>query len=386
MFVQFVFLWLGLSAQSGLAASAIEVPAPCSDVPSATVWRKCSDVISHADNGNLGKGLLKALDARIKTQVEKFYTDGRSVSTLDPTDQCTGEECVPGASYNFVKPVCSLTPNSLNGCVAEETTNHNHSESCGDFIEVKIPSADLLQYDLTGNHGKRERSWFGGIYVQALSFFLAQVKDEVKNTRKLKIAAASPCAILGQDVANLGRQSDNVAKALRDNLGSQANGNDIWKCEADWDPSDVKVGMDVGKLRQSAQQLCAARSGQEAMFTQLMVCEVVYRTKVAFKSSFVSLDDFRGKVEKYMDKKCEKLCEDSCSSACGIVWNPAPSWNKSRCLTCYQGCSNQCYRRELLNYIKETVAPWTSGGTCTPISELESKFIPTSTREEARVC
>src|SRR5690606_15671773 len=90
-----------------------------------------------------------------------------------------------------------------------------------------------------------------------------------------------------------------------------------------WDALINKDRPDVGPLRQSAQQLCAARTAIEGLVTQLAACEIFARSSIGWKRNVGSaekireiLNEARTKVAGPCEERCKKKFEnrDECSA------------------------------------------------------------------------
>ena len=364
-------LWAASNADTS-SANLTEVPVPCSDDQDSFL-RKCSEVIP---------AFTTDLRQRIKNQVDKIYETGRMVDTRDPQDGCSArpdhpEDCIANSSTRFVKPVCSLTANSLNSCTEELGKNHLQ-ESCGNFLQIQVDTNFKTVARASEANGARERAYYGGALVQAMAYYLKQVTDEIASKKLQLSAAPNGCRAMGADAASLQTQTRQITDELKKSLGDQGNVKDIANCKKEeWDSSNLKSGMDVGKLRQSSQYLCASRSAQESLFNQLMACEVFSRAQKDFLSVFKKLEELQTDINNTIGAQCNSECNSRCNSTCRgqsrcVRWTwHGPSVNTGGCRACGSecgtSCANTCYQAKLANFLKPKQQRWVSG-SCQPIT------------------
>jgi hypothetical protein len=309
--------------------------------------------------------IIKDLEAYVRLQ-SKFYYDGKKLDPLSPDKNNPTTEL-------FGKPVCNPIAGELNNNQEEWTQTHVDGSSCGEFTEIEVSFNWLLESSIylrfAGNRGLREGAYIRGAWIQALTCYWKQVEKEITNNRSLSISKS--CSSLAHDVKSLSKGSEDVSNQLRTILGNSDNIADIFACTAD-DPAKVETskvqdysvqegaGIDVGPLRQSAHHLCAARSGIEAAFKQLAICEVFARAGYDYR---VNGFENMGVVLKDIETQVTNVCTNQINQQCKNCWK----WTKNppkKCANCVNPKVNGCYQDKVKNAFKQKLQRWPNNGAC----------------------
>lgn len=348
---------------SGVHAAVSEVGVPCAEdaggksATGAAYLRKCSEVLG-AVKGQKGytgpSGVLPLLDEQVKKLVDAPERSLYRGENPDP------DNTDPSITHAFGTPVCNPVPNPyFNSSKAELETNHL-GESCGEPFHFKVNASSsgvVAKMYTSGKYGTREGAYLRGSWVQALTCYWQQVKTEISSSRKLKINPA--CSAIGDAMAELSAGSADIASTMNKQLGSSKSLSEIWKCEATELEKGSPGDPDVGKLRQKAQQLCAARASFETLFTQLAMCEVTTRAGKAYRRLASSPDQFLDQLKEGAARTCNKRCNSQCSGCASSLSGAA-----ARCSSCGTQCANQCYPGELAKFYAEKIRGWPSNGSC----------------------
>jgi hypothetical protein len=336
----------GVLAALAVAAnvSAEEVRVPCSDGPSGFL-RSCAEFF----DGKAGrKGFKELLRERMKSDIAHLY-QGKRVDVLATTDPANPQG--PG----YPTPVCNVLPNEFNQQQPEGDSNAtaapNHlGQSCGQFVHLDVnvdwvcwgcPRVSEVTLDFVPPYGRREAAFQNGAFPAALNCFYQEILRELETTRKMKVEPTSACASLGKDIAGLGDKSADVAKGVQNALGgaSGLNPDEIWKCETStWENTQVTgrtTGVDVGKLRQSAQYLCSARGSMEGAFMQLAVCEIYARAGRSYRNVFGDAQAFQQELRTKVAEKVKGDCGGCASEGCA------------------DSCANEKYKTRFLDFIRD---------------------------------
>ena len=198
------------------------------------------------------------------------------------------------------------------------------------------------------NRHARRRLPRGGL-LQSTTCFFSQVKQEVQAQKQLTVSdmgsGPSPCAALSESLSKLNTQMKQGLDSLKGQLQGQANLADLMNCKNTWDsgtPASTEGGaLDQGPLRQSAQQLCSARSAIESTFTQLAACEIFARAQYSYLQNIAGTTQqsaiFKA-IQTGVQETCSKQCEDQLGgSRCNIPSDEAVS-----------SCANKCYQSKCL--------------------------------------
>ena len=354
-----------------------EVDAPCKKdgdtSPTSFGLRPCSVFIPEA---------VKVIEKRIHNQTDCFYKgkvldptalDPKTKGAL-PTDAADPATQCPGP--NFGKETCNVAPGHFNDEVAEITANHT-GLNCGTSVEMHVScSLDgscTVTPDATGDYGTQEDAYTRGTMIAALGCYNTQVTNGITVDGKVKVAAwgnqIGPCGAIATDyvykMAQNGKQGESLTKALK----GQPNIADIENCP---DAQNQQKGGDdsteLGKDRQSACLLRAARHATEALYEHLAVCEVMSRASYS--------------RDKFLDAFFDRL---TCPNP-GDKQNCVDPTVKKRIKTIIKKCENnpsdasatKCYRRVYLGLwegaqgipptdgVKTTVGTplWPEDGNC----------------------
>ncbi|MGZ6310626.1 MAG: hypothetical protein ACXWOH_08335, partial [Bdellovibrionota bacterium] len=285
---KFYLLALALMHSASVwADSPIVVQAPC--VASGSSYlRSCSDV------------LVKGQIPMIRQKVLE-YVDGSSKNPGLYQNVDTDPAHPPGSFFG--PTVCSLVPNQFTNSIPEDKGFDHHGKSCGLPLDIRfsidIPmlgSCAVGKPTITPtitqskDFGQLELGYLRGAYVDALACYSEEVLTEVQSARQITVKDMGPgipskCLALAKDVSANNAQSQAILSKLTSELQSSANIADIVNCERKTGDlsSVVGPGVDVGSLRQSAQQLCAARINMEAEFASLVACEIFGRASSAYE-------------------------------------------------------------------------------------------------------
>lgn len=240
-----------VSASTALAGAGVTVPVPCQEATQTAGLRKCADVLG-GTNGTIPKpGILNLLRTQMQKQSDCFYQG----VDMDPLASANGS--CQGSTFGHP---CSLVPNSLNGNASEITQDHN-GKACGSFMNIKteythcggglppdlmtvltappynmtlasidtMTASDLsnlmaqiqksnpaLYNKYSGGGGKkicmyfsansivgeRERAYMRGFEIQALSYYLNKVSNEINCSKSITVGqnGSTACSAFADDL------------------------------------------------------------------------------------------------------------------------------------------------------------------------------------------
>lgn len=247
--------------------------------------RACKVVLREAD---------QKLEKRVRDQAEQYY-DG---CDLDPTQAPNAQGC---RGRTVPRETCNVLSNGVPGTFGgnELATNHK-GRSCGDwpYFNSRLSGRTCsITPDYTRTSHFIEDSYNRGGWIQAMNCYHNQVKAEVARG-KLRLTTVrnaegaevnGPCAAMAQQFDWAKREADAsvssaaVAKANEQSLTGEANIADVEMCTGAERSKVEDENPDVGRLRQSACQLVAARQNLEAMWMQLAACEVFSRAQRSYE-------------------------------------------------------------------------------------------------------
>ncbi|MBU6376325.1 MAG: hypothetical protein KGQ59_10045 [Bdellovibrionales bacterium] len=304
------------ATSTGSSAPAGSVAVPCGD-PS-TGLSDCKEVKERSK---------KLVFARVKEIVDCWYGKGANCD---------------GISSGFSR-ICNLIGGSL---TPSEMESNHVGQSCGAWSEVKTeykvsgglqPRVDSeSQVISSGGKGDRERAYVAGGYINATECALRRVLRMI-DSGSLSVSA---CKAAGQDLASV--QGSFTAAIGR--IGG-ANALKIENKRELLDKCDGKTQKVVEKqyskemsnsadakaesLDQKNCRLATQRSGAEAMFQHLAVCEIMAQVEPAynrFVMSSMSPGVMQGRIDGWV-KKCKGCMNDD-------------------------QCQNECYQKNFLEYIR----------------------------------
>lgn len=336
---------------SSFVPPAVKVPCT-TEAASEGFLRKCSEVIQ-GQPGISGYTGPSGIVIQLTSQMKKQIADpAHSLYRGEIVDPSSPNAFAPDTS-NFGTPTCDLMPGPYNGGKPELDTNHR-GESCGHpaVFEVRVSTGGVktLMY-MSGAAGTMEAAYLRGIWVQALTCHAEQVKREIELRKELNVS--SSCRSMAGAFHKLGVGAEASVNKLHSSLHHQSNIADIWKCDALAGDSE-ELNPDVGRHRQSAQQLCAARKSMETLFTQIAMCEVFARAGKAYRGAVKEPAGFLQEIKDTVADTCKKRC----TNKCGDCSSPGG------CSKCGTECANDCYKPELRHFIVEKMKPWPSDGSC----------------------
>ncbi|NDD93159.1 hypothetical protein EBZ37_13905, partial [bacterium] len=281
----------------------------------------------------------KLVFARVKEIVECWYSGGKN--------------CDSGAAFSRI---CNL----LGGSLTPSEVDSNHvGQSCGEWSEVQTEYEEIKnslgmtvglnsesQVISSGGKGDRERAYVAGAYVSATECSMRRVFRMIDNGT----LSLNACKALGTDVAALQKSFVGSVSHIGNGEGQVANRRELLdKCDfraqkvvsekytqQQLQESDAQAE----RLDQKNCRLVTQRSGIEAMFQQLAVCEIMAQVDAAynrFVMGSMSPGVMQGRIEGWV-QDCKK---------CG------PFRDK---------CHNECYRKNFLDYIRGQIGQ--SFGSC----------------------
>lgn len=309
--------------------------------------RSCEDVV---DGKAPPEGVVPLVEKHIADYIETLYK-----TNLEP------HPFGPDTKIEFGPTVCSLVPGAHTRGSSEVLSDHN-GKGCGRPYGVSVKrklTGGKIQLDQTNGQGTREQGYFRGAYLAALACFEAEVTNEIRSTRKLTVKSAA-CRQLAEDYQTLG----NLVHQRAETLIISANIDDIENAKKSWDPSKGPK-PDVGELRQSAQQLAAARSSIEATFAYLGACEVFARASDAYLR-LVSNPQATDQIHKELFQSLSSSCK-SCdrSPAPGPSSTPLTDSEIEGYLNQGSACLQICYEREMPTFLRRKFEGfWPAVGAC----------------------
>ena len=217
--------------------------------------------------------------------------------------------------------------------------------------------------DPLNSPGLLEDSFARGAIVQATTCFHEQIINEVRSKHHLTVNSSSGCYAIAADFQGLTAEMNGLTSSLK----SQPNIKDILSCKKGWDRSLGTQGKDQGPLRQSAQQLCAARAALESMFGHLVACEVLARAQKSYVNVIGSAQGQKSILDMIQSGVAEP-CGDTCTKSmswCNII--PAHKVEK---------CVNECYRNRMPAAFRDFIKQrWKSDGSQCDLSMNESGLL-----------
>ncbi len=369
------FNYFGVFAAAGLMAlsshsEALEVNAPCSE-SGKDGFRKCSEYLGDKVVATAGAptpallpidpnskkkasppGILTQIFQRVNTQVNgstegaKGYYQDNDPSSRAPDPNASGPAAKKNRDQYFGPTLCNLTGGPFNPAEALSTSNpidHN-GKSCGKPMRIKINMFDCSDA-VIGSHPPRvqsaiaERDDYGstpesdwptlagtledgllrGGIVQATNFYYTDVTEKIRTNKTITVAPDSACNSLAENLYNIGKGVKKNMEGLTQLMTSETNAKEVQYCDADWDSDAFKsTHPDAGPLRQRAQQICAARAGIEAMFTQLSACEIFSRASASYASLLGSAEGQQAvfdTIKAQITQPIGELCRDQITKA-----------------------------------------------------------------------
>ncbi len=336
------------------AASGMTVPAPCSDTPAQiTGLRPCATVLKGPT------GVFEMLKKRISDSMDSIYRDG-----VDPNPMASPTAAGAQPGTPFGPTFCNLVPGPYNNNRSEISTNRMN-RSCGNPLTVVLYDRGRRIRFEANNPGAEtlETGYLRGSYGAALTCFSTALMAEIERDKKIEVSTA--CRAMGDDMAGLAARTDDLFKGIRENLAAHGNLADIANCISNGRAPSPRPGdPDVGPLRQSAQQLCAARLQLEAMFTQLAVCEAFSRAGLAYQA-VVALPNSR---KAHSDAIFDNMVE-ACKNCDGPRPSPIPGQEDAQAQqleSMGNNCVNRCYLNNLPRFLRTRFEGyWPSNPTST---------------------
>ncbi len=281
----------------------------------------------------------------------------------------------PASSSTFGPTLCNLQAGKFNKCVSETAQNH-FAASCGTHAYIQLSQngthvTPIINLDYDKGWGSQENGYLRGTFVAAINFYYKQVMDELKAnpnqpqlTMKTIGGVKSACNALASDYNGTQATLSDTLKDLQNSqsLSSQADIGDITKCEKNFatDNQGSAATQGAGSDRQTAQQLCSARSSMEATFVQLVSCEIMSRAQIDYgqKMSTTSQADILNSVANSINAQCFDRCKA----------NSSPNQ-----------CANDCYGEHLpAEVLKKVQTFWpsdSSGCSLFPVGLMGLLFL-----------
>lgn len=352
--------WAAPSASPAPQSQLEDVKVPCTPDGATTTsgntgLRVCSVVIPDA---------TQDMESRVRAQIDSYYqgcdldtTPGaKAVSfSAGPTKLCNGSDPTPAGSCVGVPQsmgVCNVASGKFSGNAAELECNHVGT-SCGvwTYLHVKfVQSGDALNPkidtyitpDALGAKGTREDAYTRGAWVQAVTCFEEQVKQEVTNGH-LKLTKIGnedgETMAMARDFIELDSKSHLQALTFEEHIKNQPNAPDIQNCTSD--QNLPTAANDPKNLRQSACLLKSARAGTESMFKYLAVSEVFVRARLSYENF----------LNSFFNPATAKLRQTNITNSCMNVGKEA--------------AINQCYQKNYLSIFQKATTPWwPTDGSC----------------------
>lgn len=392
------------------ASWATTVHAPCTDTGQIGL-RSCADYLINgtaaipapASSPTMGFPAIPSVFAQLTTatqnQINPAATNPGTTlqgyyQHVDPTWAPPASTLTPGAppatlaqgtatQPSFGPTICNL--NSGQFTPTAELTTNQVGESCGNPVNITInysvtmcpPPASSCACsdprpvpvvinkaynasDPLNSPGLLEDGYMRGAIVQATTCFYKQVTNEITGpTHSLTVnnidGSPSPCQSILDQYASLSSGLTNSIANLQTQLTGQANFADIVNCQTNWNATVSNQAQDVGPLRQSAQQLCSARTAIESMFVQLAACEIFARAQAGYVD-MISSPASQTNILNMLQTQVATPCGNQCTAGAG--WCSVPS------ASTVQTCANNCYKTNMPTAVQNFInGLWASDGS-----------------------
>lgn len=361
------------------ADAPVTVKAPCSERNEPGL-RACHALLK---GGAGAPGLLERVRQRV---TEQIHGDAAATPPVKGYYQNVDPDPLNPPGGFFGPTVCNLVEGPLNP--VSEIAHDRSGKSCGNPVQLGVrmsvsklagcatgtPSFAVTidkrwnSADPSASKGTLEDGYLRGGLIQATLCNHAAVAREIETKAALTVSdidgKPSPCLALARDVSQLSAGMRKTLEGLKKRLDREQAGlinlADIVNCEKNWDEAgSARPGgrPDAGPLRQSAQQLCAARAGIETMFTQLAACEIFARAQIGYQSR-MGKSARQQEIFEMIQRKVSAPAAEACQrelerGACNLPSNDQIS-----------ECVNRHYRKNLPPVLREHIRGlWPSDGS-----------------------
>jgi hypothetical protein len=384
-------------------ATELTVKAPCTVTGEAGV-APCADYLQGTTTRT---GLIKLVEKQVRLAIDGDSTANPPVKgyyqKVDPSSPIGAgfgpTICDPVGGGPFIKDA-EIGP-----------TNHL-GDSCGTTMHIDVKTSfsnhnirgcarrsSVFKHEVTfdkswkpelapeAQPGTFEDGLIRGALIQAMSCHFASVKNELSSKRSLTLLSVgsdqpSQCLAIAQDVKTLTERTDKSLEILRQRLAGEPNAKELLSCDANAN-KDVAAVAASSKLsgrqlipdniKQSAEQLCAARAAIEGMFAQLSACEVFSRAQNGYLKKLGTLEAkqaFYETLTKFVQEEVSNRCEERFS-------------NRGRCDTPNSKevtqCVNELYKDQVRGMLQKLIEEaWPSNGSCQASSRDSGTTSPLS--------
>jgi hypothetical protein len=290
--------------------------------------------------------------------------------------------------YN-VQPPVQVTIDSMTPTELQNLMNQIQATNPSLLIQLnneagKGTQSFCIRFADNPNGVSLERAYVSGIFAENMAHYTDAEIQSIQSSNSITInnavqsnasgTAQSGCAALAMDLVHYTNATQTQMASIQTQLtagskGAQLNLNDIVNCGRSWDTSGSSGTLDVGQLRQSAQQLCAARTGLESAFVQLAVCDILQKSQSDFlnMTGYPNTQVFFNNLHNVIDDDCRNPTTQSGVSGA----NCKSSGSYGSLKTCLNRCYPKALRNEMLKFYQSPslpVSPWPWQPSTTPPS------------------
>lgn len=342
------------------------------------------------------RALLGGLLCEDKPNKPGFYTtierELKALLAKRNTDYYRGVRSkAPGVMALSALPVCNIMGGEGDGLAQIQDTdtyaqratkNHNwlyeagnddHNASyCGEpygmRIETGLVSA-TMHFDDKRGHGNYEYGQYRGSVLQVTNFHKEKVLSMLRtgNLALVEIEGSYPCQ---EAAADLVRSQNAIDKITREVVVARGSADEVAKLKCPFEGSGEKgtgyEGQNVPKIdgtaldpvSNAACRMTLANMELQAMWTNVLDCEIHWRATRDFEDHFGDQARFIEDLKNHMKPRCQEAgdCKKNGKSQCDGL------------LCCNDELRtklwNQCYRKAMPGFLKEKLQPWK---TSTPV-------------------